>query len=512
MGPFRDSSMRNFCPSSKPARVLVVAALCWSAGLSLALGAEWYESYEKGVKALDSGKFADAVRELEAALAVRPEPGASVKTYGVRFIKYYPYFHLAKAYMGLGQNEKARELLLASEKRGELTKEAALARERNDTLAKLRASPQPAAAAATSRETSPSFSPAERARVEEALSAAEALTASGKPAEAQARLNEIRSSLPASGAPAEAEAWRRRAEQAYEQARVALENQRREQSSRSVEAARAADAPRLISSARLALGTGNLKAAREQLEQARALTPSSPASEDLRSLEREIADAEARQRAAQSSGRLFQEGRQLFEQKKFEEAREKFAAVLEVDPNHKEARAWQTRASDSLAASLSQAEKQKRVESDLQEARALAAQKRIRPAMEKLKAAEALAGPGGPGGKSPEIATLSVEIRASARQKARGAVASQLQGKHDQAIADLEDALAALADRPAAHLYLAVAYYARYLTGGEKEESLAQKARAAMREARALDPRVKSDPRLVSPRIRAALETPGPAR
>jgi tetratricopeptide (TPR) repeat protein len=481
----------------------LLAALCWSAvGARPAAAAEWYESYEKGLRALESGKFAEAVELLEAAVAGRAEPGPSVKTYGVRFIKYYPYFHLAQAYAGLDQKDKAREMLEASEQRNELVKEAALSRERGQLLAKLRQTGSPATAGGAAKPPPPGLTPAERARIEETLSAAEALTAAGKPAEAQARLNDVRSRLSDLGSAPEAEGLRRRADQAVEQARVALENLRREEAARGAEV-RAADARRLLSSARLALGTGNLRGAREQLEQARAIVPQS---EELRSLERELADAEERQRAAQTAGRLVQEGQQLFSQKEFEKARAKFAAALEADPSHRDAQAGLTRASEALAASLSQAEKQQRVAADLEEARSLAKQSRIRPAMEKLNAAEALAG------KSSEVLSLSGAIRESARLKARQGVALHLQGRHAEATADLEDALAALSDRPAAYLYLAVAYYARYLTGGEKEDALAQKARSAMRDALRLDPQVKTDPRLVSPRIRAALDALRPPR
>ena len=92
-------------------------------------------------------------------------------------------------------------------------------------------------------------------------------------------------------------------------------------------------------------------------------------------------------------------------------------------------------------------------------------------------------------------------VRVAAERKARGAAVLQLRGRYDEAIADLEDALPAISRRPAAHLYLGWAYYARYLAEGETDGTLVGRATEAIGEALRLDPGVEADRRFVSPRL-----------
>ena len=69
-----------------------------------------------------------------------------------------------------------------------------------------------------------------------------------------------------------------------------------------------------------------------------------------------------------------------------------------------------------------------------------------------------------------------------------------------------EDALVALSERPTAHLYLALACYARFLVEGKTDAGLAERAREEMREALRIDPGIEPDPRLMSPRVAILLE------
>ena len=76
---------------------------------------EWHESYRAGVAALQRGDAARAVEALRRAIALRPEPGRNVVTYGTNVEpRYFPYLRLADAYVTLGQLEAARETLEAS--------------------------------------------------------------------------------------------------------------------------------------------------------------------------------------------------------------------------------------------------------------------------------------------------------------------------------------------------------------------------------------------------------------
>jgi hypothetical protein len=80
-----------------------------------AVAEEWYEAYQAGVAALKRGDHARAAERLGRAIALRPEPGRNVVTYGTNFeARYYPYLYLAEACLALGRLEKAREALEAS--------------------------------------------------------------------------------------------------------------------------------------------------------------------------------------------------------------------------------------------------------------------------------------------------------------------------------------------------------------------------------------------------------------
>ena len=61
-----------------------------------AFGAEWYQSYEKGYKAVDKGKCAEGVPLLKEAVAKNPKPDLKARPYGMITWEYIPYYYLAK--------------------------------------------------------------------------------------------------------------------------------------------------------------------------------------------------------------------------------------------------------------------------------------------------------------------------------------------------------------------------------------------------------------------------------
>lgn len=71
----------------------------------------WFEHYDDGVKALEERRYSVAISELEAAVSQRPDAKKKAKTYGVQFIEYYPYLHLTRAYINLGDIVNARKNL-----------------------------------------------------------------------------------------------------------------------------------------------------------------------------------------------------------------------------------------------------------------------------------------------------------------------------------------------------------------------------------------------------------------
>ncbi len=80
--------------------------------------AAWWEYYENGLRNLDRGNAAEAVRSLEAAVAERPEPVLKVRTEGPRYLDYTPYIYLAVASYMTGAVETARGYLARAEEAG----------------------------------------------------------------------------------------------------------------------------------------------------------------------------------------------------------------------------------------------------------------------------------------------------------------------------------------------------------------------------------------------------------
>jgi tetratricopeptide (TPR) repeat protein len=75
---------------------------------SALLRAQWYDSYEKGRKAVERGQWQQAVSRLTEALDDESNSKANKKTYGFVFIDYFPYLYRGIAYYRLGDMVNAR--------------------------------------------------------------------------------------------------------------------------------------------------------------------------------------------------------------------------------------------------------------------------------------------------------------------------------------------------------------------------------------------------------------------
>lgn len=107
--------------AGKLALILVVGAVL----SQLAFAAIWYESYGKAKKALDEKQWAEAVRLLNEAIALKSDSNARARTYGVNFDAYFPYLKLGVAYFNMGQFQAASQQLDKEEQLQEITKSAA---------------------------------------------------------------------------------------------------------------------------------------------------------------------------------------------------------------------------------------------------------------------------------------------------------------------------------------------------------------------------------------------------
>lgn len=73
-----------------------------------AFGAEWYQSYEKGYKAVEKGKCAEGVPLLKEAVAKNPKPDLKARPYGMISWEYIPHYYLAKCAIEAGDFEGAK--------------------------------------------------------------------------------------------------------------------------------------------------------------------------------------------------------------------------------------------------------------------------------------------------------------------------------------------------------------------------------------------------------------------
>lgn len=76
------------------------------------------EAYRDGLKAQSQGDHQTAVGALRRAIELRSQPSASLMTYGNNRIEYYPYVHLGKSLLALGDLEGAGKALETSSRSG----------------------------------------------------------------------------------------------------------------------------------------------------------------------------------------------------------------------------------------------------------------------------------------------------------------------------------------------------------------------------------------------------------
>jgi tetratricopeptide (TPR) repeat protein len=89
--------------------VLLGAVLLAAAPLQAADA--WYQSYEKGLKAIAARQWEEAERQLKAAAASGPRPGRQVRAYGMRFMDFIPGYHLGVVYFNQQRYREALEEL-----------------------------------------------------------------------------------------------------------------------------------------------------------------------------------------------------------------------------------------------------------------------------------------------------------------------------------------------------------------------------------------------------------------
>lgn len=64
--------------------------------------AEWFDDYEAGLKAARNRDWATVISKMNDAIRAKPSEGANERTYGMAFIRYYPYYYRGIAYFEQG--------------------------------------------------------------------------------------------------------------------------------------------------------------------------------------------------------------------------------------------------------------------------------------------------------------------------------------------------------------------------------------------------------------------------
>ncbi len=100
----------------------LVAALILLAAVSARVSAQtpWYVSYEKALSAQEMGDWKGSLTLLREAVAAKETPKLKARTYGLRFVNYFPYFHMGEAYYHLKEKQKAVESFDLCLKYGEI--------------------------------------------------------------------------------------------------------------------------------------------------------------------------------------------------------------------------------------------------------------------------------------------------------------------------------------------------------------------------------------------------------
>lgn len=69
--------------------------------------ARWWNYYERGVSYLDGEFYAEAAADFEKAMALRPSDAWRARTYGLHFVSYFPNRELGVCYAKLGKHAEA---------------------------------------------------------------------------------------------------------------------------------------------------------------------------------------------------------------------------------------------------------------------------------------------------------------------------------------------------------------------------------------------------------------------
>lgn len=82
----------------------------------------WYVYYDRGLRAIERSDWDEALMQLDGALERKDRPSANARTYGMRFIRYFPHFYTGVAEYNRGRTAEALEAFRRSREAGEVRK------------------------------------------------------------------------------------------------------------------------------------------------------------------------------------------------------------------------------------------------------------------------------------------------------------------------------------------------------------------------------------------------------
>ncbi|MDP9361389.1 MAG: tetratricopeptide repeat protein [Acidobacteriota bacterium] len=69
--------------------------------------ASWYDDYDAGLTGARNGQWAVVIQKMTAAINGNPKENDKARTYGAIFINYHPYYYRGVAYLNTGKYEQA---------------------------------------------------------------------------------------------------------------------------------------------------------------------------------------------------------------------------------------------------------------------------------------------------------------------------------------------------------------------------------------------------------------------
>lgn len=90
-------------------RTLVIAFVVALLGTNVAWAKEFYESYDEGLKSVETKEWNVVIAKMTEAIRKNPKENKRERSYGANFFPYHPYYYRGIAYFNLGKYPEAIE-------------------------------------------------------------------------------------------------------------------------------------------------------------------------------------------------------------------------------------------------------------------------------------------------------------------------------------------------------------------------------------------------------------------